>query len=38
MISANVNSAFCVDLLVSDGYWIQCDQLGTRDDYCLSGK
>jgi len=37
MISANVKSAFCIDL-VSDDYWIQCDQLGTRDDYCLSGK
>jgi hypothetical protein len=23
MISANVKSAFCVDLLVSDGYWIR---------------
>ena len=35
MISANVNSAFGVDLLVSDDYWIKHDQLAARDGRCV---
>jgi hypothetical protein len=38
MISANVNSAFGVDLLVSDDYWIKHDQLAARDGRCVLGK
>jgi hypothetical protein len=38
MISSNVNLAFCLDLLVSDDYWIKHDQLGAWDGHCVLGK